>query len=200
MKLRSSVFGWKSVWMELAEEWKGEFIDDHSLVTLRLPHAEKPWHVTFQMHAHGKPAGETTVIAAPFVARHPFKFAIRNSKTVEELAKVFGMQDIVIGDPDFDRDYIIQGNHPDHVIDFFSHPGIKEAIKQQSSINLSIMDSRNKQFGIAPPPHENVLLFVEKGHINSFDRNSSLYELMHNTLDHLHTLGVASQDRPGYVV
>jgi len=199
MKLRSSVFGWKSVWMELAEEWKGEFIDDNSLVTLRLPHAEKPWHVTFQLHGHGKPA-ETTVIAAPFVARHPFKFAIRNTKTVEELAKVFGMQDIVIGDPDFDREYIIQGNHPEQVVQFFSNPCIKDAIKQQNNINLSIMDSRNKQFGIAPPAHENVLLFVEKGTINSFERNSSLYELMHSTLDHLQHLGVAAQDKPGYVV
>jgi hypothetical protein len=200
MKLRSSVFGWKSVWMELAEEWQGEFIDDNSLVTLRLPHTKNPWKVTFQLHAHGKPVGDTTVIAVPFVARHPFKFAIRHTNSMEELAKVFGMQDIVVGDPEFDKDYIIQGNHPEHVIDFFSNTGIKDLIKQQSSINLSIMDSRNKQYGIAPPSHENVLLFVEKGTINSFDRNSSLYELMHQTLDHLHTIGVAAFDKPSYVV
>jgi hypothetical protein len=110
------------------------------------------------------------------------------------------MQDIVIGDPEFDKDYIIQGNHPEHVIDFFNNTNVKDLIKQQSSINLSIMDSRNHQYGIAPPSHENVLLFVEKGTINSFDRNSSLFELMHHVMDHLHSLGVASFDQPGYVV
>jgi hypothetical protein len=200
MQLRSSIYGWKSVWMDLADERKGEFLDGGNVVTVRLPIADRPWKITFQMQAHplGKSLTETTICAAPFVARHPFRFAIRNSRTIEELIKVLGMQDIIVGDEVFDKDYIIQGNHPEQVKEFFACPKLKEKIQSHNSMNLSIMDSRNNHFGISPPPHENVLAFVEKGTINSFSRISSLVDLMVGTLDRLHELSIAAPEEPSY--
>ncbi len=200
MKLRSSVFGWKSVWMDLAEELKGEFIDGASLVTTKLPVLSKPWTVTLQMHSHsiGKGA-ETTVIAAPFVARDSFKFAIRNSNAVEEAAKILGLQDIVIGNSEFDKAYIIQGNKPDQVREFFANAQLRECILGQKSINLSIVDN-HKQFGIAPPKGVNVLTFIEHGAINSFERLTSLYELMAQSLARLCVIKVAHEEEPDYAI
>ena len=84
MKLRSSVFGWKSVWMDLAEELRGEFVDGTYLVSTRLPVHGRPWKISMQMHANpiGKGIAETTVIGLPYVAKGNFRFAIRNSSTM----------------------------------------------------------------------------------------------------------------------
>jgi hypothetical protein len=186
--------------MDLAEEFKGEFLESGHGVTVRVPVADKPWRLAFKMHTNGfaKVATETTVVAAPFVARHPFKFSIRNSGTMEELVKILGMQDIVIGHDAFDKEYIIQGNHPEQVKEFFACAELREKIQAQKAINLSIVDSRAKQLGMTPPPHENVLTFVEKGAINSYGRVTSLLELMVHTLERLQGLGIASAEVAEY--
>jgi hypothetical protein len=201
MKLRSSVYGWKSVWMDIADELKGEFVDGTSVVTAKLPIEAKPWQVTMQMHSNalGK-ASETTVIAVPYLARDPFKFALRSSSTAEEMAKVLGLQDIVIGNSEFDKAFIIQGTNPQQVKEFFGNAQLRDKILSQKSINLSIVDHNHKHFGIKPPVGHNVLLFVEKGAINSFERLTSLHELMIQSLERLCHIEAASEDKPHYVL
>jgi hypothetical protein len=201
MKLRSSVYGWKSVWMDIADELKGEFVDGPSVVTAKLPIESKNWSVTMQMHANalGK-TSETTVIAVPYVARDPFRFAIRSSSTVEEMAKVLGLQDIVIGNSEFDKAFIIQGTNQNQIKEFFGNAQLREKILSQKSVNLAIVDHHHKHFGITPPAGHNVLLFVEKGAINSFERLSSLHELMAHSLERLCQIEAASEDKPHYVI
>jgi hypothetical protein len=202
MKLRSSVFGWKSVWMELAEERKGDFVDGTTLVKMTLPIKAKPWTLSMQMHSSpiGSSLNETTIIAAPFVARHPLTFAIRNTKTVEEIAKVFGMQDIIVGDSAFDKEYIIQGNNVEMVRELFSVAELRESIEGQKAINLCVADQHNKHFSFTPTERVHVLTFTEKGAINSFDRLTSLESLFTITLDLLHSLGVATLEDPDFVI
>jgi hypothetical protein len=200
MKLRSSVFGWKSVWMDFAEERKGEFVDGQSHVTVKVRIPSKPWIFAMRMHANPLGKDEHTVIATPYVARHPFKIAIRNSNSIEEFAKVLGLQDIVIGDPDFDKQYIIQGNNELLVKDFLSDRGLRKAIQAQNAVNLRIVDSRNNHFGINPPPHVDVLTFVEKGAINSFERVSSLHDLFDGILDRMAQLEFAAHQEPEYEI
>lgn len=201
MKLRSSVYGWKSVWMDIADELKGEFVDGTPVVKAKLPMAGKPWEVIMHMHSNalGK-AGDTTVIAVPYVARDPFKFAIRNSNTVEEMAKVLGLQDIIIGNTEFDKAFIIQGNNPSLVKEFFGNAQLRERISQQKAVNLYVADHQHKHFNISPPKDHNVLVFHEKGAINSFERLTSLHELMTQVLERLCHVEAASEDKPQYAL
>jgi hypothetical protein len=200
--LRSSVYGWKSVWMDLTDEMNGEFEDGTYAVKAKLPLAGTPFKLSMQMHTHpmGQAISETTVIAVPFNFESQFQFAIHNSSAVEEVAKILGLQDIVVGDADFDKTYIIQGSEPRLVQKLFSDSNFKEKIQEQKAVNLSIVDGHHKQFGITPPAGVGVLTFVEKGAVNSFERLTSLVELMKVAIDRLQTLGVIAADEPAYEI
>ena len=195
MKLRSSVFGWKSVWMDLADEMHGEFIEGTLLTQAKLPLATKPWTVHMKMHSHpiGKSIAETTVIALPYAPLHEFKMAVHNSSPIEEVAKVFGLQDVVIGDARFDKEFIVQGNSADLLRELFADANVREHMLGQKSLNLSIVDHQHKLFGINPPRGVNVLTFAEKGAINSFDRLNTIFEMMTVTIERLVHLEIAER-------
>jgi hypothetical protein len=196
MKLRSSVFGWKSVWMDLADEMQGEFTDGTYVVSARVPLTAKPWVAYMKMHSNpiGKSIAETTVIAVPYIPQHEFKLAIHNSSPIEEVAKIFGLQDIVIGEPTFDKEFIVQGSNEQLLKELFADAPLRALFLGQKSVNVSIVDHQHKLFGITPPRGVNVLTFAEKGAINSFDRLTSVLELMTRTIERLAHLEVATSD------
>ena len=195
MKLRSSVFGWKSVWMDLAEEMHGEFNEGTLLTQAKLPLATKPWTAHLKMHTHpiGKAITETTVIAVPYAPLHEFKLAVHNSSTIEEVAKIFGMQDVVVGDAQFDKEFIVQGNNAGLLRELFADANLRELMLGQKSLNLSIVDHQHKMLGVNPPRGVNVLTFAEKGAINSFDRFTTIFELMTATIERLVHLEIAER-------
>jgi hypothetical protein len=148
------------------------------------------------MHSNpiGKSIAETTVIAVPYIPQHEFKLAIHNSSPIEEVAKIFGLQDIVIGESTFDKEFIVQGSNEQLLKELFADAPLRAAFLGQKSVNVSIVDHQHKLFGITPPRGVNVLTFAEKGAINSFERLTSVLELMTRTIERLAHLEVASRD------
>jgi len=195
MKLRSSVFGWKSVWMDLAEEMNGEFTESTYLTSAKLPLPTKPWTVQLKMHSHpmGKSIAETTVITLPYTPLQEFKLAVRNSSPVEEVAKIFGLQDVLVGDPVFDKAFIIQGNNSALLRELFADGSLRRLILNQKSVNLSIVDHQHKLFGVTLPSGINALTFAEKGAINSFDRLTSIFELLTASIERLVLLEIVAR-------
>jgi hypothetical protein len=196
MKLRSSVFGWKSVWMDLAEEMKGEFTEGTYVTSAKLPLSTKPWTVHMKMHTHpiGKSIAETTVLAVPYTPLHEFKMTVHNSTPIEEVGKVFGLQDVVIGHEAFDKEFIVQGNNVQLLRELFADAQLRDMMLAQKSVNFSIVDHQHKLFGITPPRGVNVLTFAEKGAINSFDRFTTLFDLITAKIERLVHLEVAARE------
>ncbi|HEY9758156.1 MAG TPA: hypothetical protein V6C97_23525 [Oculatellaceae cyanobacterium] len=195
MKLRSSVFGWKSVWMDLAEEMQGEFTDGTYLTEAKLPLQTKPWKVHMKMHSHpiGKSIAETTVIALPYKPMHEFKVALHNSSAMEEVGKIFGVQDVVVGEAAFDKAFIVQGSNPALLREVFADAALCELFLNQKAVNLTTIDHQHKNYGINPPSGVNVLAFAEKGAINSFDRLNGIFELLTATIERLVHLDIAAR-------
>lgn len=202
-KLRSSVFGWKSVWMDLAEETNGEFADGPTGVTCRVPLKETPWTLTIKMNEHSLPPApkRQTIIAAPYRAQGNFSFALHNKTWYEEAAKPFGLQDIEIGVPDFDAEYIIQGSDPELVRQLLGSSTLRQMIQDQKHVRLAVYkDSAHlSQFG-SVPAGIHVLEFREDAEINSFERLAGLGELLSATLEQLCRIGVAAKANPGFVI
>jgi len=186
--------------MDLAEELQGEFVDGTYVVKTKLPVKDRPWTVTMTMHAHpiGKSISETTVIALPYAPTDEFKFAVRNSSPIEEVAKLFGLKDILVGHAEFDRAFIIQGSNEALVKELFACSDVRSKVHAQKSVNLSIVDHQHKLFGMAPPKGVHVLTFAEKGAINSFDRLTSLMDLMVSIVDRLTHLEVAAHEKVAF--
>lgn len=198
MTLRSSVYGWKSVWMDFAEEKSGDFVEGQKEVTVRVPVANKPWAITFSMLDRKAPAPDETTAQMAYKAKDDFSFAIHSKTWVAEAGKLFGMQDIEVGDAEFDRDYIIKGNDIQAVRTLFSSDDLRERIREQKSIRLVVLTSaaQLKEFGNVPKG-THVLSFTENEAINSFERLNEIYELLVKIAEKLTHMGKAVEADPG---
>jgi hypothetical protein len=201
MKLRSSVYGWKSVWMEFADEHQGSFDDGQKVFVMRVPVQGKPWNITFHMQQKGVGGAVTDSSAAflPFKAKGPFSFDLHNRSLVGDASKIFGAQDIQIGEDEFDREYIIKGSDENAVKRIFGSQRIQELIKLQPHIKLYIQDEPKElaEHGTVPPGIH-VLAFRDKAAINSYERLTLVHDLMLATLDEMMTNDLASPQDPNF--
>ncbi|HWB13703.1 MAG TPA: hypothetical protein VG826_31045 [Pirellulales bacterium] len=105
------------------------------------------------------------------------------------------MQDVEIGEPEFDDAYIIKGNDEDKLRRLFGDPRIRQLIEQQPRIHLSIQDDEG-WFKAKFPEGVDELLFREIGIIKDINRLKALYDLFAEVLDHLCKIGSAYEDDP----
>ena len=68
----------------------------------------------------------TTTLTAPVTATGDFEFAIHPQHITDGIGKFFGMQDVVIGYPDFDEKLIIRTNNAAKVKAVFAEDAIRE--------------------------------------------------------------------------
>lgn len=63
---------------------------------------------------------------APFLNKDGLYFKISRQGFFDSIGKLFGMQDIEIGDPFFDEQFVIKGNNPEKIKLLFADGNIKE--------------------------------------------------------------------------
>jgi len=105
------------------------------------------------------------------------------------------MQDIQVGDPQFDRDFIIKGNNPTKLRSLFANPRIRQLIQAQPEIYLTVKDDEG-WFGQSFPEGVDELYFQVVGVLKDVPRLKALYELFAETLHYLCHLGSAYEDDP----
>lgn len=194
--LRNSAFGWKSVWMTLAEESGGELedrVDTVGWLKVEIPLNQTGWTLTYKvLHAHKH--NQRTTVVLPFKADYDFSFCVRNRSWLGDTMKLFGMQDLEIGEADFDRDYYIQGSDVPLVNRLLQSTKLRELIDGQGSLSLEIHRAPHHHQGV--PAGASVLYFEDHSTINSYERLRSIQELMMCALEELQKHGVASHTAP----
>jgi hypothetical protein len=106
------------------------------------------------------------------------------------------MQDIEVGDPEFDEAFIIKGNDEGKVCALFANPKIRQMIQDQPQIRLEVKDSEG-WFGPKFPEDVDELLFQVVGVIKDIDRLKSLFDLFATLLDQLCKMGSAYRQEAG---
>jgi hypothetical protein len=86
-----------------------------------------PWTVTLDTYAVSSGHSHITFtrIRAPYVNPEGFRFTIYRKGFFSDLGKLLGMQDIEVGEPEFDEAFIIKGNDEHRVQVLFSDPKIR---------------------------------------------------------------------------
>ena len=102
-----------------------------------------------------------------------FRFTIYRRGFFSDLGKLLGMQDIEVGDPEFDEAFIIKGNDEDRVRVLFSNPKIRQLIQDQPKIRLTVKDSEG-WFGPKFPENVDELHFEVVGVIKDVERLKQL--------------------------
>jgi hypothetical protein len=173
----------------------GEFIDGGFWKGDKVIARVKDWIVTMDTYtvSTGKSSTTYTRIRAPYVNKDNFRFTIYRENVFGKIGKLFGMQDIQVGYPEFDKRYIIKGNIDYKVQMLFANPRIRELILFQPNIHFQIKDD-DGWFGTSFPEGVDELYFQVVGVIKDIERLRSLFLLFSETLNHLCHLGSAYEN------
>ena len=132
---------------------------------------------------------------APFVNKDGLYFKISRQGFFSAIGKFFGMQDIEIGDPFFDEQFIIKGDNPEKIKLLLADKNIKELCQRQPRIHLSIKDDEGR-FGTDFPEGVDELCFECTGIIKETALLKSLFALFCLILERLVRLDSAYADDP----
>jgi hypothetical protein len=125
---------------------------------------------------------ETTTLVAPLQTTTDFRFAIHKEDFLDEVGKFFGMQDVVVGYGEFDKNVLVKTNNEARVKELFSEEGIREVFElltDDFTFALTLHDGKRVlefsiERGITDPvflrkiyhAFYTVLSVVEKGDLN----------------------------------
>ncbi len=90
---------------------------------------------------------ETSSLRALINDHSDFRFAIFPEDFLNSLGKVFGLEDVVIGYPDFDKTLIIKTNDKERLKQIFSDESVRKVFQSLSGYSLKI-DRHHEREGI----------------------------------------------------
>lgn len=185
------------IWGELSREIGADYSEETFLKNgmMTLEHGE--WTITLDTYTvHANNAHITyTRMRAPYVNKDGFRFNIYRKSIFSWIGKLFRMQDVEIGDPQFDEEFIIQGEPEDKVRRLLNNRKIRSFIEKQKSIHFMVKDDEGyfkKKF----PEGVDELYFQVTGVIKDKERLKDLFELFSEVLDELCRIGSAYGQDP----
>jgi hypothetical protein len=186
----------EEIWRQLCTETGAEYTKVRmGGDKVKATHGE--WTITLDTFtvSTGKTVVFFTRMRAPYINPDGFRFTICRRGFFRDIAKWFGMQDVVVGYEEFDRDFIIKGTDEARLRALFSNSRLRELIAAQPEIHLTVKDHEG-YFGPDFPPDTDELYFVVGGIIKDMARLKALFELFAETLDQLCDIGSAYENKP----
>ncbi len=186
----------REIWRQLAEQLDGDYFKGNAFKSDRIEAFYGDWMVTLDTFMVDKVV--YTRIRAPYVNRDDFVFKVSREHLGHRIAKVFGSQDVEVGHPAFDKDFVIQGNDAQKLKMMFANPRIRELLSYQPRILLELR--REAPLFQKPkfPEGINELYY----HVGKVLKNPAqmhdLFDLFSYTLDHLCAIGTAYEDDPDF--
>jgi hypothetical protein len=199
MGLLRNVFGpsRREVWQQLCAQIEARYVEGGLWSGDKVEATHGAWIVT--LDTYSVMAGEVVItytrMRAPYVNPDGFRFEIYRGGVFSEIAKRFGMQDVEIGDPAFDREFIIKGTSEPKLRRLFANRRLRELVSRQPEIRLAVKDDEG-WFGPRFEHNVDELSFHVPGVIKDIERLKALYELFAETLEQLCEIGSAYERAP----
>ena len=187
----------EEIWTQFAEEVGADFEDGGFFKAKKVVGKFENWLITLDTYtvSTGKSSNTYTRIRAPYVNKDNFNFKIYKKGLFSEIGKTLGMQDIEIGDPEFDEMFVIKGNDEAKLIELFSSDKIRELISGQKNFHMEVKDDEG-WFGSQFPEGVDELYFQTHGVIKDIERLKDLYMLFSLILNKLYLMGSADEEVP----
>ncbi len=199
MSLLREIFGpsKKEIWEQLSNEIEADIVNSGLWKGDKVVARVKEWTITLDTYtvSTGKTHITYTRMRAPYVNKDGFRFKIYRKGLFSGLGKLFGMEDIEVGFPGFDEEFIIKGNNKQKLIELFSNSKIRELIELQPQISFEVKDDEG-WFGKEFPYGVDELYFQVTGVIKDVERLKTLYYLFAEVLGQLCMIGSAYEKNP----
>ncbi len=187
----------KEIWKTLSDQIGSEFIEGGFFSGDKVVAHVKDWTVTLDTYtvSTGKSSTTYTRMRAPYVNKDGFRFKIYRKGIFSEIRKFLGGQDVEVGFPEFDEDFIIKGNDEHKLRTLFANSKIRQLIEFQPDICLEIKDDEG-WFAKSFPEGVDELYFSVVGVIKDIDRLKALFDLYAEVLDQMCLMGSAYESNP----
>jgi len=193
------MYGWKYVWMEFADEFKATVEDSnpdssHTEMSIIVPVSETSWNLIYTMHPAKQGGQEHTTVESAYSPSDDFKFAIHPEKWTDGFSKLLGMQDIVIGHDEFDKQFIIKGSDEQRVKDLFQDAALRRLLLDEPTMQLwaHCDHSESAPTSKALRGAGRSAIMRVKGAVDDFERLKAFYNLKHRLLKALQRIGAAA--------
>ena len=194
MSALKSLFGSsrEEIWRQLAREVDGQFREGSVFRPSAVQARTDDWIITLDTLSDPNSGASYTRLRAPYFNPERFRFEIYRAGFFTELWKGMGMQDIEVGYPRFDRDFVIKGNKPGRVRRLFGNERIRRLIDALPRIRLSVKGHEGMLSKF--PAGVDELHFQATGTIKDIGRLRTLFDLFAEVLQELCHEGKAYED------
>ena len=128
-------------WGQFASEIRAEFVDGGFFRSSKVQARAKEWTVildTYSVSSGGDSRETCTRMRTSLRNQDGFQFTGFRTGLISKLDKTLGAQRIDIGDPEFDRDFVVQGNNESKVLALFANQRICQLIQAQRSMRTGV--------------------------------------------------------------
>ena len=194
MSILRALFGpsKEEIWRQLAEEIGGAFSERGFLRGKTAVQAKTgDWIITLDA-VEDDDLNAVTRLRAPYVNPEGFTFEIHRAGIFSRLETALGWQDIEVGYPRFDRDFVIKGNSPARVRGLFANDRIRSLISLQPKILLSV--KRHDGWFSKFPEGVHELYFKSAGVLKDLEQLRGLFDLFTEVLHQVCHDGRAYED------
>ena len=187
----------EKIWSHLAEQINTNLDKDKFQIHDVLRYSYGEWEITLdQYYVHtGTQKAAYTRMRAPFVNKDGLQFEIYNESLTSSIAKLFGMQDILVGDTFFDDNFIIKGNNEEKIKILLNDKKLMELIELLPDLSFQIRED-DGWFSEKFPEGVNELYFLCEGKIKDEAMLKTLFEVFSITLERLVEIDSAYEGNP----
>lgn len=191
----------EEIWRQLCDETGASYVDGGFWKGDKVEATYGQWTITLDAYTVSQKVGDSTHsttytrMRAPYVNADGFRFTIYRSGFLTGVAKWFGMQDVEVGHPRFDEDFVIKGNDEAKLRTLFANPTLRELLHSQPQVHFEVKDDEG-WFGASFPDGVDELYFQVAHEIRDVEQLKLLYELFAETLNQLCKMGSAYEGDP----
>lgn len=187
-------------WDKLSEQHNGEFIPDDLWNQGALSIKYKQWEFILDVYKTGlgRKTTKHTRIRVPVLTKSGLKFTIYRSNILSGIGKLLKMQDIKIGDDQFNKEFIIKGNQEKKIKALLEDESLREIIYDNLVGTIGVYNYKNVLTKEQFPEGIEVLYFETTGEIEDKEVLNNLLSILSATLNRLASIGVISADKTNF--
>jgi len=182
-----SIFGkdYGSVWRQFAKESKGTYFPGGEQ---KVEFLYKDHKIIFDTFTHytsvGRSSRESEYVRAMVEFQSPdsLKLLVMPQDLIENISKLFGAQDIIIGDKAFDKNFMIKGNDEYKAQLILSDSSIKKCLLELDFIRLEISNETGL-FDEKVTEGNYMLYYISDKKIKHIDDLNKMYKLFGNLIN-----------------
>ena len=136
----------EEIWSQLSKEIGADYQQGSLFKAGKVTLTHRQWEIILDTYtvSTGNSATTYTRMRAPYVNTDGFRFRLYRKNIFSGIGKLLGMQDVEIGDPYFDEEFIIQGAPEDMVIRLFSNINVRQLIQNHPNIHFQVKEYQAK--------------------------------------------------------